>query len=95
MKKVLMILAASMLATSLPALAADHSHNGHDEKCIKECQMLVKNCGQELDTIQQRITRLNSELGKGTSVYTTEELRILDRKLQDAQDTLANLTMGG
>lgn len=95
MKRILMIVAASMLATSVPAMAAEHNHKGHDEKCIKECQMLIRNCNLEVDSIQQRILKLRAELGKGAAVYTAEELQILERKLQDTQKNFNTITMGG
>lgn len=95
MKKVFIFLAATIISTSLPVLAADHAQEGHDQKCIKDCQMLVRNCGQEVESIQQRISRLNREIAKGTSVYTIEELRILERTLQESQDLLENITMEG
>ena len=94
MKKMIMILAVSMLGTSLPALAATHATIGHDENCIRDCQMLVKNCGQEVDSIQQRISKLDREISKGSAIYTAQELKILKRNLQEAEDTLTHLTIG-
>ncbi|OGW35288.1 MAG: hypothetical protein A2X58_03725 [Nitrospirae bacterium GWC2_56_14] len=95
MKRVMMIVAASIMATSVTALAAEHTHKAHDEKCIKECQMLIRNCNLEVDTIQQRISKLRTELGKGSAVYTAEELQILEQKLQDTQKNFNTITMGG
>ncbi len=81
-----------MIGTSLPALAATHANIGHDEKCIKDCQMLVKNCGQEVDSIQQRISKLNREISKGSATYNAQEIKILEGKLQEAEDTFTLLT---
>ncbi|SNB45343.1 hypothetical protein [Geobacter sp. DSM 9736] len=94
MKKIIMLLAASFIGTGT-AMAVEHAHVGHDEKCIKECQMLVRNCGQEVDSIQSRISKLNLEISRGTAVYTIRELIILKQKLDDAEATLGHLTLGG
>lgn len=94
MNKVMIMIAAATLATSIPALAAEHG-KGHDENCIKECQMLVRNCQQEVDSIQQKISKLKQEIGRGTAVYTADELQTLQRKLQDTKKDLETITMGG
>jgi len=87
--------AAAVLASAVPAMAVEHSHAAGDANCAKECQMLVRNCAQETDTIQERISKLEREIGKGNAVYTRQELQTLESKLKDAQDTLANITQGG
>jgi len=95
MKRIMVIVAASMLATSVNAMATEHTHKAHDENCLKECQMLIRNCNQEVDSLQQRISKLRTELGKGSTVYTAEELQILELKLQDTQKNINTITMGG
>jgi hypothetical protein len=94
-KRMVLYVAAAVLAGSLPAMAAVHSADGHDADCLKACQVLARNCGQETDSLQQRITKLKVELGKGTSAYTAEELKILERKLGEAQENLATIILGG
>ena len=95
MKRIMVIVAAYMLATSVNAMATEHTHKAHDENCLKECQMLIRNCNQEVDSLQQRISQLRTELGKGSTVYTAKELQILERKLQDTQKNFNTITMGG
>lgn len=92
MKKVLAVLmVTSLLSTAVPVFAMEHggSHEQMDEQCVKECEMLLKNCSQEVDSIQQRIKKLETEIkDKGASTYTRDELKKLEQKLQDANETL-------
>jgi hypothetical protein len=55
------------------------------------------NCGNQVDSIQQRIDRIKGEIGRGTAVYTNDELNRLDRELDEAVKTLEfeNLSGGG
>lgn len=46
-----------------------------------ECLILAKNCDFVDETIMQRVERLNTEIGKGTDVYTPEELKFLQQQL--------------
>lgn len=46
-----------------------------------ECLLVAKNCSS--DTVQERIERLTNELGRGTAVYTTDELRKLENELNE------------
>jgi len=95
MKKTLAILmATSLFAAAAPVLADDGhqhgaSHQTMDEQCAKECEMLLRNCVQEVDSIQQRIMKLQIEIKeKGANTYTLEELKTLNKKLKDANETL-------
>jgi hypothetical protein len=58
-----------------------------DKKSIAgkdECLLVAMNCPPEGITGRQRIDRLNTEISKGTDVYTEDELRVLEEKLNDA-----------
>lgn len=81
------------LFTVMPALAVEHgpAHKTMDEQCAKECEMLVRNCARETDSLQQKIARLRAEIGKGTAVYGADELNRLDKKLKEANLILKNL----
>ena len=48
-----------------------------------ECLLVAKNCPDDF-TIQQRIDRLNTEISKGTSVYTPDELNMLKKERDEA-----------
>jgi len=60
-----------------------------------ECLLASMNCRESVDSIQQRIDRINREIRKGTNVYTNQELRSLEFQLRDAVQTLEDLTRGG
>ncbi|HBG06956.1 MAG: hypothetical protein A2075_19605 [Geobacteraceae bacterium GWC2_58_44] len=93
------VLIAATLISALPVLAQSGSTGmGMDpgEKIQKdECLLASLNCRDSVDSIQQRIDRLNREIRKGTSVYSRDELRKLDFQLRDATEMLADLTHGG
>ena len=100
-KKLVILMAMSLFAVAAPVLAEETalhgaSHQAMDEQCAKECAMLLKNCAQEVDSIQDRINKLQVEINeKGSSAYTLEELKILNKKLQEANDTLRVLLKPG
>jgi len=56
-----------------------------------ECLLVAMNCKDNVDSVQQRIDKLQNEIGKGTAVYTADELRILNRKLDEANKTFMEL----
>ncbi len=98
MKRQLVILMAiALFAAATPVLAEEGhqhgaSHQAMDEKCTKECAMLLKNCSQEVDSLQDKISKLQVEINeKGANTYTLEELKLLNNKLKEANDLLKNL----
>src|SRR5689334_3963487 len=99
-KSIITLLAVAMVAVSVPAFSMEHNHDASqktmDEQCVKECDMLLKNCVQEVSSIQERITKLRAEINeKGTNTYTLEELEILNKKLKETNETLRALTKPG
>jgi len=60
-----------------------------------ECLLVAKNCPDSVDSIQQRIEKLQHEIGRGADVYTSDELQILKQKLDDATSILRNTIEGG
>jgi len=110
MKKMILLFAAVLALSAPAAFAAEHEGHDHgymehkhdasqktmDEQCAKECDMLLRNCAQEVDSIQQRITKLRAEISeKGADTYTLEELKILNKKLKETNETLRALTKPG
>lgn len=95
------LMATSLFAVAVPVLAEDShqhgvSHQAQDEQVAKECDMLLKNCAQEVDTIQERITKLKAAISeKGANAYTLEELKVLNKKLKEANETMRALTKPG
>jgi peptidoglycan hydrolase CwlO-like protein len=101
MKKVIIVLFAVAMATAtVPAFAMEHehgdSHNAMDEQCAKECEMLLKNCALEVDSIQEHIKKLQVEITeKGANTYTLEELKTLNKKLKETKEVLRSLEKSG
>jgi hypothetical protein len=80
------IVAASVIFTSGQVMAAETAIL--DEGVKNECLLVAKNCSDDVDSIQQRIEKLDKELSKGTDVYTRDELKILGNKLEEERNTL-------
>lgn len=90
---ILGIVATSILLTSGQVLAADATYK--DEIKRDECLLVSKNCTDNVDSIQQRIDKLNKEIIKGTDVYTKDELENLKGKLRDTERELEFMEYGG
>ncbi|OGT96668.1 MAG: hypothetical protein A2X80_06485 [Geobacteraceae bacterium GWB2_52_12] len=92
------LLAAALMLLAVPVFAAEDTmekmlEQGQSGK--DECLLVAKNCVGEADTIQLRIEKIKHEIGRGTDVYTNEELKVLDRQLENEQRNFENLIMGG
>ena len=97
-KTMMIVLAASLFAASVPAMAMEHpqmKNTQHDEQCRKDCDMLLRNCGQEVYSIQERIKRLQQAIQDNSDQYTREQLKKLRDNLKDTERTLAELERGG
>lgn len=77
---------ATMVMTSIPALA----QQGKDE-----CLLVSRNCKDQVDSIQQKIARLNKEIAKGNKVYTPGEIKVLQGKLREVNNQLDDLLKPG
>lgn len=84
------IMATSVLLTATPLLAAESDMERDAGK--NECLLVSLNCADNVDSIQQRIERLNREIAKGTDVYTVDELNNLNSKREEAIRQLEELT---
>ncbi|MGB9079973.1 MAG: hypothetical protein WCD00_01655 [Desulfuromonadaceae bacterium] len=92
MKKILIaMLTAVVLSTMTMAFAADAPVAGSKDECL----LASKNCMNQVDSIQQRIKRIHSEVKKGKKVYSAEELKKLEQKLKEANDILNSLDKPG
>jgi len=96
-KSIITLLAVAMVAVSVPSFAVEHQNDAShkktmDEQCAKECDLLLKDCNLEVDSIQQRIKRLQVKIKEnGANTYTLEELKILNKKLKDSNEILRAL----
>ena len=52
------------------------------------CLLYLNQCGLQVQSLQDKIARLQEEIAKGTKVYSLEELRLLREKLQEANRRL-------
>lgn len=81
-KSVIMIIAALLVSTTMPAL----SQQTPEEKVI--CNLAAQNCLNKADLLQKRVKKLQGEVKKGTKAYSAEDLKKLEQKLQETQDLL-------
>lgn len=91
MKKIVVGLLAVSLLSAVPVFAMEHgdSHQSSDVQCTKECELLLKKCALEADTIQQKIKKIRAAIKKeGADKQKLEEVKKLQQKLQDAQEQL-------
>lgn len=84
-KAAVLLLAAFITSVSVPVFA-EETKGGKDE-----CLLASKNCKNEVDSIQTKIKKLNTEIKKGKKVYSADELKKLEAKLKEANDILDNL----
>lgn len=95
----LSLLAAALMIMAVPVLAEEGSVKtmlDEGQRAEKnECLLAAMNCANQVDSIQQRIERIQKEIGRGEAVYTRDELRRLNDRLEDANKTLVFLNSGG
>ena len=91
MKRILSVVtavAAALLLNAATVLAIGNIEGIDSEPQLTtdkdECLLVSKNCPDEVLSVNQRIDRLNAEINKGTAVYTSEELGVLQNKLDAA-----------
>jgi hypothetical protein len=93
------VFVATLFISSLSVLADEGSVGTTMEQGQQfekdQCVLASLNCGNEVDSIQQRIDRLQGEIARGEDVYTADELRILNDKLDDANRTMEFLVNNG
>jgi hypothetical protein len=92
---VLTILSASVLLTGSTLMADERMEYNTPVNGKDVCLLTAMNCANEVDSIQMRIERLNNEIAKGTDVYTSEELKVLQNELQDNIRNLETIVTGG
>jgi peptidoglycan hydrolase CwlO-like protein len=91
MKKVaVMIMAAFVMSATVPAFAAEMTKEEKDQ-----CLLASKGCATEVDSIQKKIKKLNAEIKKGKKVYSAEEIKKLQQKLDEAEKMLDKIIEGG
>ena len=93
------LLAAVLAITAIPVLAddsgMDRTFDQGQQGEKNECLLVAINCGNQVDSIQQRIERIKGEIDRGTDVYTTDELQRLNRQLEEAVELMESQSFGG
>ena len=90
MKKIaVVVMTAFMISATMPALA----QMSKEEK--DQCLLASKSCLTEVDSIQKRIKKIQTEIRKGKKVYSAEEMKKLKEKLKEAGEILETLESGG
>lgn len=83
MRKIAIILMSTLLmSASLPVLAQDNTKNNTKNK-KDECLLYAKNCKVAVESLQDRIKKINNEIKKGQKVYSPEELKKLEEMLKE------------
>lgn len=73
-----LLYSTSVLSEEKPAgLSSDHAYELNKDQCL----IVAKNCSGESEAVKMRVERLNKEIDKGSSVYTPEELQMLQDQL--------------
>ncbi|HJV67142.1 MAG TPA: hypothetical protein VJ550_15525 [Geomonas sp.] len=80
MKKKHLFIAVCALALSTPMMSYASVENGKDL-----CLLNSDNCPNRTLSIVEIIAKLQNEINKGGTVYTADELRILNAKLAEYQ----------
>ena len=89
MRKIaVVVMAAFLMSAAVPVMAAEMSKADKDQ-----CLLQSKNCVNEVDSLQQKIHKLNKEIKKGKKVYSAEELKKLNEKLKEAEDIMDKMTI--
>lgn len=83
MKRVIVSVCAVVVAfVAVPVFAAGQAEGKND------CLLYGKNCPNVVDSLPERIAKLKTEIAKGEKVYTPEELKLLERKLKEDNETM-------
>lgn len=100
LSKKLALLTASLMIMAVPALADEGMMNpsmepGQQQDGKNECLLVARNCANQVDSLLERISRIQSEMSRGTAVYTDDELRRLQNQLDEAKRNINVLMEGG
>lgn len=82
------VMTVTVLSFSALSFAAEQPVNSNQKD---ECLLVSRGCANQVDSIQQKIRRLDNEIKKGTRVYTPEELKKLEQSLKEANEIVDRL----
>jgi Skp family chaperone for outer membrane proteins len=84
-KRAMIVLAAVMMAATVPALAAEPSNQ---EQVI--CNLASNNCLSATQAIEKKMKKVRAEMKKGKT-YSAEDLQNIEKKLKEVQDMIDQL----
>lgn len=67
--------------TGLPGNSGQQEDYGFLTEMKDQCLIIARNCYGGDDSVLKRVDRLNTEIGKGLTVYTPEELKNFQEQL--------------
>lgn len=91
MKKTLMIFILTLACMGMgtgTAFTADKTMTKEEKD---ECLLISEKCKNISMSLQEKMNKLQVEIKKGKRVYTAEELKNLEQKLKEVEDTLDKL----
>ena len=89
MKKIItLVVASGLIALAGPISAAEQKNTNEKELCV----LYASDCANKVYNLQNKISKIQNELAKGTTVYNAEEIKKLKDKLKEAEDMVYELT---
>ncbi len=88
-KVIVSVCAVAIAFVALPVFASVQIEGKND------CLVYGKNCPNAVDSLPERIVKLKTEIAKGEKVYTAEELKLLERRLKEDNETMRVLNKPG
>ena len=100
MKRIAIIIptmAVAIMINAAPSLSEEGTTMSGQEASPAqrdECLLVALNCPNNVDTIQQRINKLQAEIDRGSAVYSNEELDKLNNNLNKEYELYQELIEG-
>ena len=82
-KSILMLMVAGLLA-SMPVLAAENAKSDPSKECVIRCVA-------QAESIVEKINRLKTEIESGKNTYSAEELKKLEKQLNETNEMMKSL----
>ena len=95
------LLAASLMIFAVPVLADEGMYNPVAESepgqqgGKDQCLLVASNCAGRVYLSTEKIDSIQNEINKGTRVYSNEELRVLQRRLDEEKRFFDEVHQGG
>ena len=84
MKKSILMLMVAGLFAAMPALAAESAKSDPSKECVIRCVA-------QAESIVEKINRLKTEIESGENTYSAEELKKLEKQLNETNEMMKSL----